>query len=422
MAGTVRGGLRRGLPRALRLVAALLALAAPACDRPAEAPAEGGAQPPADATHGPEETISEIDRLRALGYLDYADEVVAPGQDAVPVHDPGRMAPGHNLYVIRALSRAELIDADGTVVRTWQHEPSDAWSNAELTEAGDLLVQGGHAGRSYLLRLAWNGDVIWKRWLSVHHDVEPQPDGSLAVLFERERRVPDFDDENVLLDHGIALLDPQGHPLEEFSFYDMLSRSGDVLALQRVAPSRGRLDLFHSNSVEFMRPTAPHERSPLYAEQNALVSLRHQDAVVIFDLQARRAVWAWGPGEISGPHDATVLENGNILLFDNGLGRGWSRVVELDPLARRIVWQYRAPEPGDFYTAGRGSSQRLANGNTLIANSDSGEAFEVTPEGELVWKFLNPHADARGRRATIVRMKRYSPAFLARIDAARGLH
>jgi hypothetical protein len=29
--------------------------------------------------------------------------------------------------------------------------------------------------------------------------------------------------------------------------------------------------------------------------------------------------------------------------------------------------------------------QRLANGNTLVVNSDGGEVFEVTPDREIVW-------------------------------------
>ncbi len=102
-----------------------------------------------------------------------------------------------------------------------------------------------------------------------------------------------------------------------------------------------------------------------------------------------------------------MLDNGNLLVFDNGLGRGFSRVVEVDPASGRIVWEYRADPPESFYTLSKGSSQRLANGNTLIADSDRGRAFEVTPEGEVVWDFFCPHLTPDGERAAIVRMVRY---------------
>ena len=126
-----------------------------------------------------------------------------------------------------------------------------------------------------------------------------------------------------------------------------------------------------------------------------------------------------------GPHDASVLPDGRVLLLDNGYAeRGWSRVVELDPLERRIVWEWRASEPSDFHTAGRGTVQGLPNGNVLVGNSNSGEAFEITREGRLVWRYLNPFTDADGARG-VLRIQRYEPAFveafLGRDDAgSRG--
>jgi hypothetical protein len=38
----------------------------------------------------------------------------------------------------------------------------------------------------------------------------------------------------------------------------------------------------------------------------------------------------------------------------------------------------------------RSAQERLANGNTLITESEGGRLFEVTPEGEIVWEYLNP--------------------------------
>jgi len=66
------------------------------------------------------------------------------------------------------------------------------------------------------------------------------------------------------------------------------------------------------------------------------------------------------------------------------------------------------------------SRQRLPNGNPLLANSDSGEAFEVTPEGEVVWRFLNPASNTEGRRATSVRIKRYPLELVDRLLAREG--
>ena len=39
----------------------------------------------------------------------------------------------------------------------------------------------------------------------------------------------------------------------------------------------------------------------------------------------------WGGDELDWPHMPTMLENGNIMVFDNGSHRGWSRVIEVEP-------------------------------------------------------------------------------------------
>ena len=121
-------------------------------------------------------------------------------------------------------------------------------------------------------------------------------------------------------------------------------------------------------------------------------------------------VWSWGRGKLSGPHDATMLSNGNVLVFDNGLRSKSSRIVEVDPRTNEIVWSYQDPNPQSFFSSHRGAAQRLPNGNTLITDSGGGRAFEVTADGEIVWTFVNPNRDEDGSRVVIVRMRRVQPS------------
>ncbi len=111
------------------------------------------------------------------------------------------------------------------------------------------------------------------------------------------------------------------------------------------------------------------------------------------------------------------MPNGNILIFDNGNAERRSRVLEIDPLTKSIVWEYKGH---DFYSLNRSSAQRLPSGNTLVAVSDSAEAFEVTPRGTIVWRFLNPEKGPKGKPAAIVRIENYEPGKdfrpLARIE------
>jgi Arylsulfotransferase (ASST) len=381
-----------------------------------------GEAPPAPAPGVAD--AATIDRLRALGYVGFAEEKVDPTQASpVTAFDAERSAPGYSLISNRDLTTAQLVDPLGKVVRSWRDENARHWSNAELLDGGDLLVTGSEEagddadGRNFLLRLSWNGDTVWRARINAHHDAERTPDGRIAALTFHLRSIPAIDPEVAVKDHAIAILSDSGELLEEQSLYDMLAAAPALFRFQPVGTIKRKhrpfIDLLHANSLEFMPHLQLVARGPLYAPGNVLVSFRHQDTIAIFDWPGRRLVWAWGQGEISGQHDATWLPNGNLLLFDNGLARGWSRVIELDPLARKIVWEYRAPEPRAFFSLRKGSSQRLENGNTLVANSDSGEAFEVTPKGDVVWRFLNPNSDEAGHRATIVRIKRYPQSFVA---------
>ena len=167
------------------------------------------------------------------------------------------------------------------------------------------------------------------------------------------------------------------------------------------------IDALHANVVEWMRQPQLIGRHEIYGKNHVLVCIRNQDTLVLIDWDTRKLVWAWGQGELSGPHDATLLPSGNILVFDNGLGRNWSRVVEVNPVTREIVWEYQAPEKYSFYSATRGANQRLANGNTLITESDRGRVFEITPEGEIVWEFLNSNMTDKREPSVIVRMRRF---------------
>lgn len=374
-----------------------------------------------------------VQALSALGYVDYSPEKADEDRINVVRIDRERSYPGHNLYNVSSLSSAFLVDESGEVVRSWEHQPSTQWGHCELLPNGELLIVGIHAmehssdgqASHYLLRMSWDGQVIWKRTMPAHHDVEVTPRGQILLLTTDpvrraiHRRLPIFDTPLVLLSHD-------GEVVEKISLYDALSSRPDLLDL-RIADgkkiTRGGVrgvDLLHTNSIEWMHNKQLESRDPIYAAGNVLVSMRHQHAVAIIDWDAGQLVWAWGPGEILGPHDASTLENGNILLFDNGWGRGWSRVVELDPLTREIVWEYKAPTPTDFYSEARGSCQRLPNGNTLITNSNSGQVFEVTRDGDIVWEFLSPHLNDEGHRTSIIRMKRYERDYIDRILRSHG--
>jgi hypothetical protein len=104
---------------------------------------------------------------------------------------------------------------------------------------------------------------------------------------------------------------------------------------------------------------------------------------------------------------------GNITVFDNGLlrpGSSYSTAIEFTPPVDSTghyetpgsgqpygpagpVWQYTATPPTSFYSSQLGSVQRLPNGNTLICEGTKGRFFEVRPDSQTVWTYINPVSD-----------------------------
>jgi hypothetical protein len=394
------------------IVALTVSLAIVACTRststpPAARPASPTASADPDA----------VDRLRALGYVGIVPAAADRQGSGVVRRDP-RAAAGYSLFNSPNLCSAAVVDEEGRIANYWSAAPCARWASVALLPTGDLLVAGIDEGpggpesqtaRRYLMKLSWQGRILWKRRLSVHHAVEPLASGQLLVLLAQTRPIPEIDAALPVRDNRIALLSPDGTELESVSLYDLLRAAGPGVRVQKVGGARqGEIDLLHANALRWIAPA------------QVLVTIRHQDLVALVDWSAKRISWAWGQGQISGPHDGTVLPDGRLLVFDNGLSRGWSRVLEVDRARGQVVWSYAAPDRGSFFTVSRGSNQRLPNGNTLIAESDKGRAFEVTPGGEIVWEFLNPFRSAKGERAALGTIRRFERARIDAIVRASG--
>ncbi|KAL2208185.1 hypothetical protein CC79DRAFT_1333977 [Sarocladium strictum] len=136
---------------------------------------------------------------------------------------------------------------------------------------------------------------------------------------------------------------------------------------------------------------------PMRDGKHILASMRSVSAVVIIERATGDIVWKVGRNVLAQQHNATELENGNILVFDNGAFREgesitFTRAVELDRVSGKVVWEYRdRSQMHNFFTPFMGSAQRLANGNTLLCESAFGRLFEVTRDGYICWEFVNPH-------------------------------
>ena len=362
---------------------------------------QAGAEPPAPVTV----TAAGAD-LALLEAVPYVGGTFDPDSGArdVLIHDPERAHQGLNLYAARDQGFAYLIDMDGQTVHRWTL-PTPGFAHVELFPDGALLAT--RRGER-IVKLDVRSKVLWSHAIGIHHDVWIDADGRIHTLVEEARLVPEIHPTAPVLDEKVVTFSPDGAIVGELSVLDIVLRSSYAFLLPEVShlefAAESAIDLLHNNHIEIFdgRLVA---KSDLFAAGNFIVSLRNIHTIGIVDGETRELIWAWGPSNLTLQHQPTLLDNGHILIFNNGTEA--SQILELDPLSGEIVWLYE--EPGEFFTRTRGSLQRLPNGNTLITESEPGYVFEVTPEGEKVWEFANPHVDD-GIRGTIWRMTRIDPS------------
>jgi hypothetical protein len=211
-------------------------------------------------------------------------------------------------------------------------------------------------------------------------------------------------------------LSHDGEIVDQYSLLQMIVDSiyqpllfHTVVGFEVEKPILRTKDVLHPNSVQILFPGSPiHERLTKVQGPLALVSMKAVDSVALFSLQKREMVWNLTKNSHT-QHDARLLPNGNLLLFDNWGNHDFqfspevrlihddfsSRVVELDPFSQEVVWKYGENENEQFFSQCCGRNQRLSNGNTLITHTKKGRAFEVTEEGEVVWEYVNPANSVR---------------------------
>jgi len=336
---------------------------------------------------------------------------------------------GYTLFTFMGECGVWLIDMKGIFVHNWE-TPYRPGNYGKLLENGNLLYAakqfepplpfGGVSGK--LMEFDWDGNLVWEyEDKYMHHDFQRLPNGNTMIL----RFVPipheissnvkggltGTEHEGTMWTDSFQEITPDGEVVWEWLAYEHLEP--EQIA---ICPLCTRTEWTHANTC-FVLP-----------DGNILTCFQRSHDVVIVSRESGEIIWRWGQnGNIAHPHDAKMLDNGNILVFDNGAHRysneeagfrsgviSFSRVIELDPESKEIVWQYQDEFPLHFFSHFLSGCQRLPNGNTLICEGSNGRFFEVTKEKELVWEYINPlyndrYAAIPGEANNVFRAYRYAP-------------
>ena len=318
--------------------------------------------------------------------------------------------PGYTFFCSVRGHHASAIDMQGRIVHQWHHE--EGIQHIKLLENGHLLIQtlptpesgamheiGGSAGA--MIELDVEGNTVWEhRDLAQHHDYQRLANGHTVYLawakipLEVSKHIRGGhhheDDPDQMWGDVVREIDADGVMVKEWRSWEHLDFDLDI-----ICPLESHKEWTHANSID------------VTPDGDWLISFRLTSTVVIVDAETGAIKWRWGPQsvfpehdkkfgppELSHQHDAQMLDNGNILVFDNGChrlrGPSWSRVVEVDPNNFEFKWTYAGPTILEFYSFMVSGAQRLANGNTLITEGATGRILEVTESHRPVWEYISP--------------------------------
>ncbi|WP_457798203.1 aryl-sulfate sulfotransferase [Methylocystis sp. S23] len=402
--------------------------------------------------------------LRA-GIPAHAEPSVYP--TGTTIYDP---AHAHNSFVLfpGGDDVSRLIDLTGKVVHEWRYtgqpvvyvDPSliggargHVLVSLETEEGkGADLVPGRTQTRirKTVGEVDWDGKKVWSFGASApggrarqHNDIARLPNGNTLVLANVLYPLPGFAAPQVLDDVAYEV-NSEGDIVWTWAASDHLDEIGFAPEELKLVKASKNADFLHVNNL---KPVGPNhwfdEGDQRFAPDNLIFDSRSANFIAIVDRKTGKIVWTLGPhfppvaedggaaarkiprpvDQISGQHDAHIIPNGlpgagNLLVFDNqgeaGYPRaaisytGGSRVLEINPITKEIVWQYTGGSSGQpgwaFRSTHISNARRLPNGNTFIDEGQIGRFFQVTPAGEIVWEYINPYP-RRGKdqdgRATV---------------------
>ncbi len=304
-----------------------------------------------------------------------------------------------------------LIDMDGSPVHTWESEYRPGQS-VYLLDDGTLLRtcntrnpnfrEGGTGGKVQAVR--WDGSIEWEYKLSTdkmhqHHDIAPLPNGNILVLawdakskseaIAQGRNPSKLHGESFWSESVLEVEPKSGKTVWQWNAWDHLGTETDEVNITSGGGRKPGPDWLHINAIDYNSSTG-----------EIVLSVHGMNEIWVIQRGSNEGItYRWGKGKLNGQHDTRFLENGNILIFNNGTRQSRSSsVVELNPKTSEVVWEYVGDPPTTFFSGHISGAERLTNGNTLICSGEKARVFEVTPEKEIVWEYEYPKELFRASR------------------------
>ena len=318
----------------------------------------------------------------------------------VTLHDPELACPGYVLYTpMYSPGHVDLIDLKGEVAHRWEM-PHPPGLYGYLLPNGNLFYLGKTHDETWdrfpswkrfkggvMMEVDWDGNVVWEhRDPDHHHDARRTESG--GAIYMTVEKMPDDLAANVKgglpIEGGmwtdvLVEVDSSGNRIWEWHSSEHLDTETDVLTYCDM-----RDEWAHGNTIVSL------------SGDRVMVSFRNISTVGIIDKKSGEWTWRLDYNTLAQQHDPSMLDNGNVLIYDNGTHRKshpmpHSRVIEVSTSNSEIVWSYTDTPLYNFFSPYISGARRLPNGNTLITEGMFGRIFQVTPDKQVAWEYINPH-------------------------------
>jgi hypothetical protein len=395
-----------------------------------ERPSNGAAVEVADVESGEE---IEIDVSVGGRTATYTLVYLPVGFPDIEVETSGEVAEGYTFLTLRRIADPvvyeSVIDSNGVPVHQFATElPSSDFKvqpNGTYSVARQINPEGQPDHEIVVMNAEFEEIDAFQN-LNLQntddHDAILRADGGRILMSYEPEAEPDAPSGS-RWHSDLEEVGPDGSVVFEWSSRDHIPYSDNL--------TPNDTDYAHVNSVEET------------ADGNLIASFRNTSQVLKIDRPSGEVIWRLGgrngdftfiDDPFGGPcaqHHAQELENGNILLWDNGseadedflpnaadmcpnpddpdgppVARTFSRAVEYEldteAMTATLVWSHDRDE--EVFGPFTGSVQRLDNGNTLMgwgtttigSAPTSLVATEIDASGETVWTLSALGADGNG--------------------------
>jgi predicted Rdx family selenoprotein len=328
---------------------------------------------------------------------------------------------GYTLYTSEPDYTIYLIDNDLNVVNEWYADCKPKSMGYLLSDStlvypcqqDELVIDPTSAASGRIIKFDWDGNVLWDwqcDWeYQLHHDIEPLPNGNILAIAKED--IDGFRPDVILEIEPVGLND--ANLVWSWKVSEHMSEELDNPYTFYTHADYNQLDWNHFNAIN------------LNEYGKILLSSRNWGEIYVIEWGGNNdLLYRWGNPQNYGrdgeqilfaPHGVNQIPIGypgedNIILFNNmdiqGGDNDNSVVMEFTPPTDYYIEDeesFGPTEPTwtfeeDFFSQKQSGAFRLPNGNTFVSVSQSGDMFEVTYGGEIVWEHQTQGVFARAQK------------------------